>query len=249
MTDAVFAIDCTDGRREVELGEYLDAAAAERATVDAIAWIKSLRDARVDGQRLRQRFTLRGDSLWWFAELYLHKQQVILNVFRALHALEALVERERPRGASFHPGRGNRAGPGTTGRRCEARRLSRSAGIWTVFSPAARSDESESRKPQRRGARITAPRRFGSVRSAEPNGRGLRSPRVLAGGCRRRQRRGVHRPRADGARAETRCRVTRRTSASARRSTFERGAGGILCARANQPRRCARSRPLRHSPP
>ena len=53
MTDAVFAIDCTDGRREVELGEYLDAAAAERATGDAIAWIKSLRDARVDGLAAR----------------------------------------------------------------------------------------------------------------------------------------------------------------------------------------------------
>ena len=47
-----------------------------------IAWIKGLRHARVDGVTLRRRFTVRGDSLWWFAELYLHKQQVILSTLR-----------------------------------------------------------------------------------------------------------------------------------------------------------------------
>ena len=31
----------------------------------------------VDGTAFRSRFTLRGDSLWWFAELYLHKEQAI----------------------------------------------------------------------------------------------------------------------------------------------------------------------------
>jgi hypothetical protein len=85
MIDAVFAIERDAARREVHLDAYLDAAAEERATIDAIAWIKSLRDARVDGQRLRQRFTFRGDSLWWFAELYC-KQQVMTTVFRALTA-------------------------------------------------------------------------------------------------------------------------------------------------------------------
>jgi hypothetical protein len=101
MTDAVFAIEDAAGRREVHLETYLDAAAEERATVDAIAWIKGLRDARVDGLRLRHRFTFRSDSLWWFAELYLHKQQVMAALFRALTALETLVERERPRSLSF----------------------------------------------------------------------------------------------------------------------------------------------------
>ena len=51
--------------------------------------------------RLRHRFTFRDDSLWWFAELYLHKQQVISTLFRALTALETLVERERPRALQF----------------------------------------------------------------------------------------------------------------------------------------------------
>jgi hypothetical protein len=101
MTDAVFAIESEAGRREVQLETYLDAASDERATVDAIVWIKSLRHARVDDLQLRHRFTFRGDSLWWFAELYLHKQQVIAALFRALTALETLVERERPRALHF----------------------------------------------------------------------------------------------------------------------------------------------------
>jgi hypothetical protein len=101
MIDAVFAIEREAGRREVHLDAYLDAASEERATIDAIAWIKSLRDARVEGQRLRQRFTFRGDSLWWFAELYLHKQQVITTLFRAVTALETLVDRERPAALHF----------------------------------------------------------------------------------------------------------------------------------------------------
>ncbi len=101
MSDAVFTLLGEAGRREVHLDAYLDAASEERATVHAIAWIKSLRDARVDGQRLRQRFTFRGDSLWWFAELYLHKQQVITALFRTLTALETLVDRERPGALHF----------------------------------------------------------------------------------------------------------------------------------------------------
>jgi hypothetical protein len=96
MSDAVFLIDSRSDRREVRLESYLDAAGEERATADAIAWIKQLRGARVDGEPLRRRFTIRDDSLWWFAELYLHKQQVVVRLFRALAALETLVARERP---------------------------------------------------------------------------------------------------------------------------------------------------------
>ena len=38
------------------------------------------------------------DSLWWFTEIYLHKQQVILDLHRVLLAAEALIARERPTG-------------------------------------------------------------------------------------------------------------------------------------------------------
>ena len=97
MTDATLACDSGRGRHEVRLADYLDAEATERAASDALTWIKQLRLARVDGQTLRQRFTCRGDSLWWFAELYLHKQQVIAHVFRTIAALDALAAREEPR--------------------------------------------------------------------------------------------------------------------------------------------------------
>jgi hypothetical protein len=96
MTDAAFLVDNGTGPREVRLDAYLDQTSEERATSLALSWIKGLRHANVDGLPLRRRFTLRGDSLWWFAELYLHKQQVILQVFRTLAALEALIDRERP---------------------------------------------------------------------------------------------------------------------------------------------------------
>src|SRR5262249_29397050 len=59
-------------------------------------WIKALRTLDVDGLPLRDRFTCRGDSLWWFAELYLHKQAVIERAWRAALALDTFCERERP---------------------------------------------------------------------------------------------------------------------------------------------------------
>ncbi len=82
MIDAVFSIVRGTERRDVALASYLDAAGEERALTSAYGWIKSLRHANVDGVPLRRRFTVRGDSLWWFAELYLHKQQVILTLFK-----------------------------------------------------------------------------------------------------------------------------------------------------------------------
>jgi hypothetical protein len=96
MNDAVLLVDSGTGPRRVALSRYLEPADEEAAVTDAHAWIKSLRHARVDGQPFRRRFTFRDDSLWWFAELYLHKQQVVLAIFRTIAALERRFERERP---------------------------------------------------------------------------------------------------------------------------------------------------------
>ena len=85
----------TDGRR-VSLGDYLDGASEEAAAAAAHARIKALRLVPVDGQPLRRRFCFREDSLWWFAELYLHKQLVVLNVHRIIAALERLIALEQP---------------------------------------------------------------------------------------------------------------------------------------------------------
>ena len=84
------------GARRANLSEYMDAEREETAASEANAWIKAVRHAAVDGVPFRQRFTYRGDSLWWFAELYLHKERAILSAFRAAHAVESLIHRERP---------------------------------------------------------------------------------------------------------------------------------------------------------
>ena len=82
--------------RRVELDAYLTGAQQDAAATAAGAWIKNVRNARVDGVPFRRRFTYRDDSLWWFAELYLHKQQVVLNIFKTVAALDALLDREQP---------------------------------------------------------------------------------------------------------------------------------------------------------
>lgn len=94
--DAVLLVHSASGPRRVALMEFLSAELAEKAELDANCWIKGLRNAQVGGQRLRDRFTHRGDSLWWFGELYFHKMRVINTIFRTIHALEALVAAERP---------------------------------------------------------------------------------------------------------------------------------------------------------
>lgn len=96
--DAEFVVDDGPRLRRVVLSSYLTAELAESARHEANAWIKSLRHVRVGGQPLRDRFTYRGDSLWWFAELYLHKMQTVDTIMRTLLALEELVRVESPVG-------------------------------------------------------------------------------------------------------------------------------------------------------
>jgi hypothetical protein len=78
----------------VRLTDYLDPQSEEDAANEANAWIKSLRHARIESVSFRERFTYRGDSLWWFAELYLHKERAVLSLFRAIAAATRLLERE-----------------------------------------------------------------------------------------------------------------------------------------------------------
>ena len=93
---AQFLVDTGAARRVVELSTYLDPAAGERAVCAANAWIKSLRQVQVDGRTLRDRFSYRGDSLWWFTELFLAKEKVVLSAFKTMAAIGALIERESP---------------------------------------------------------------------------------------------------------------------------------------------------------
>ncbi len=102
--DARLVVESDQGRREARLEAYLTPEAAEHADADANRWIKAVRTVRVDGLALRDRFTYRGDSLWWFTELFLHKERVVVSLFRAILAIEALIERERPRALTLVSG-------------------------------------------------------------------------------------------------------------------------------------------------
>ena len=94
--NAVFAIAHATGTREVSLDRYLTPSAGETADREANQWIKSLRRAPVDGVPFRHRFTHRGDSLWSFAELYLHKRGTIAYSLRTASTLETLIDEHRP---------------------------------------------------------------------------------------------------------------------------------------------------------
>ncbi|HEY7498117.1 MAG TPA: hypothetical protein VH740_06380 [Vicinamibacterales bacterium] len=121
MIDGVLTLGSGAGRREAQLDTYLDASTEERTTEAAIQWIKALRHARVDGHSFRDRFTYRGDSLWWFAEIYLHKQQVVLGLLQTIAALDALIDRERP--SSLELVRGGRIVRGVAPQIAAARKI------------------------------------------------------------------------------------------------------------------------------
>src|SRR4026208_1670944 len=59
----------------VRLIDYLTPAQAEDVERAANVWIKSLRLVRFGAESFREAFSYRGESLWWFAEIYLHKQR------------------------------------------------------------------------------------------------------------------------------------------------------------------------------
>jgi hypothetical protein len=94
--DALLLIEAPSGDRRVRLGDYLSLEEIERADRSAIDWVKAVRHADLHGQALRERLTYRGDSLWWFVEIYLHRMRVIETLYRAVTASENLFRTERP---------------------------------------------------------------------------------------------------------------------------------------------------------
>ncbi len=80
----------------IDLDEYGAGAIADEAAGRANAWIKGLRHVDVAGRSLRDRFHYRGDSLWWFAELFLHKEGVVDTLWRTALTLNAVCEVEQP---------------------------------------------------------------------------------------------------------------------------------------------------------
>src|SRR5262245_39870895 len=94
---AVVTCKTPQGRRIVtDLSSALSAAAREQTRIDANHWIKSLRLAPYGGTSMRERFTFRGDSLWWFPELYLHKMRRLDTAVSTILALEAIKDAHQP---------------------------------------------------------------------------------------------------------------------------------------------------------
>lgn len=65
----------------------------EAARLEANQWIKRLRLVRYGERTMRERFMYRGDSLWWFTELYLHKMRKLERAVSVTLALDAARER------------------------------------------------------------------------------------------------------------------------------------------------------------
>jgi hypothetical protein len=71
---------------------------------DANDWIKRLRLVSYDGVSMRQRFRYRGDSLWWFTELYLHKSKRLDVAVSTVLALESARDQYQPTRMSVQSG-------------------------------------------------------------------------------------------------------------------------------------------------
>lgn len=82
--------------QRVDLDALLSTDDRERVRIEANRWIKRLRLVRYGSASMRERFTYRGDSLWWFTEIYLHKMRRLETALSVLSALEHAVALHAP---------------------------------------------------------------------------------------------------------------------------------------------------------
>ena len=210
IDDDFVRVDSGTGPRRIRLGDYLDSEAETRAIAGEYAWIKRLRHLNVDGQPMRRRFTFRGDSLWWFTELYLHKQQVVLTLFRAIAALRA----DDRAGTPDSPRR-QRVGRDRPRSRAPRRRPAPHRCAWQPGIPsgrvATRAHGSARGRAAVGRARVALAAWRRAAAAVTGRDRGVRAPRILARGLAGRERRVLHRSGAAGARAarSQRCAVRR----------------------------------------
>ena len=96
MVPAIISIS-TQGHTTTEtLPSLLSPESRDRVPAEANRWIKRLRLVRYGDRTMRERFTYRGDSLWWFTELYLHKMRRLERAVAAILALEEARDRHAP---------------------------------------------------------------------------------------------------------------------------------------------------------
>src|SRR5262245_52714746 len=96
MTTSITCVSAQGGRLTCDMGTALTPARRETAIEETAQWIKRLRLVRYDGVTMRERFTYRDDSLWWFTELYLHKMRRLERAVATVIALDALRAEHDP---------------------------------------------------------------------------------------------------------------------------------------------------------
>ncbi len=79
-------------RTTTDRASLLPPALREGARVETNRWIKSLRLVRYGSVSMRERFRYRGESLWWFTELYLQKMRRLDAAVETILALDAARE-------------------------------------------------------------------------------------------------------------------------------------------------------------
>jgi hypothetical protein len=102
-------ITCISARKRItcDRAALLTPALREAARVETNAWIKRLRLVPYGETSMRDRFTYRGESLWWFTELYLHKRR---QLDEAIETILALGAAQASGAAEFDVETGDRAG-------------------------------------------------------------------------------------------------------------------------------------------
>lgn len=96
MAPTIASVTAQGRSIEEPLSSLLSPEARDAVPAEANRWIKRLRLVRYGEQSMRDRFTYRGDSLWWFTELYLHKMRRLERAAATILALEAARERYSP---------------------------------------------------------------------------------------------------------------------------------------------------------
>jgi hypothetical protein len=96
MLTAITAIGTQGASHRLDVATLLSPVLQERVRVEANAWIKSLRHVRYGAATMRERFTYRGDSLWWFTEIYLHKMRRLEDALATVFVLESVVAQAAP---------------------------------------------------------------------------------------------------------------------------------------------------------
>jgi hypothetical protein len=97
MLTSITAIGSGGAGRALDTASLFSADTQDRVRVEANRWIKRLRLVPYGDVSMRERFTYRGDSLWWFTEIYLHKMRRLEDALAAIFMLEAAVEQTSPR--------------------------------------------------------------------------------------------------------------------------------------------------------